>query len=52
MYVGKLDCVCVCVCNVMYVQMYVREHILEQLYNKVSMHTCLRIRGFMKRCLM
>jgi len=24
----------------MYVQMYVREHILEQLY-KVTMHTCL-----------
>jgi hypothetical protein len=27
--------------------MYVREHILEQFYNKVTMHTCLRIRGFM-----
>jgi hypothetical protein len=35
--------VCVCVCNVMYVQMFVHEHILEQLYNKVTMHTCLRI---------
>jgi len=29
--------------------MYVREHILEQLYNKVTMHTCLRIRGFVNR---
>jgi len=31
--------------------MYVREHILEQLYNKVTMHTCLRIRGLRKVCI-